>query len=444
MRFNSIKKALKTTLEQKLSPENVCFFFSILLNDNVENKTLLPCVLSRIERWFCLVLEEKKHLNLPLSTIKSICYNSNLKVSSELEVMSFLESWIKYDEMERSKFAKELIKTIRLPLLTTAALNQILYGENSFSKYAECKKFIKFIICVVKERVYWEDSVDFYNRNCNLGSSYMLYPSYTETKQEKYLYEMYNLEEANKANSIGLVKTDEVAKAALYSYGTIHILDSKSVKSYSVSTRKWSTLYRFSTPSHSYTACMFMGNIYILAVRGKTCIVINPKTKKLKKIPELNEERALASSSVFKGRIIVSGGRKQFIRHRSVEAYDPSTNKWSLIDSMKAPRCLHASISVRNKMFVVGGDGWGCEWFSSFSELFFDANFLSFGPAEELGSTQYAKLGVKSGSKVVVFRGGGVKAYVLDLEEEEWGEEFELDFLHQKRDKDCNIVVATY
>ena len=56
---------------------------------------------------------------------------------------------------------------------------------------------------------------------------------------------------------------------------------------------------------------------------------------------------------------------------KSVEAYDYYENKWTYLPDMIEERCFHASISIGNIMFVIGG--WGtspCEVFDSFSRKF--------------------------------------------------------------------------
>ena len=103
-------------------------------------------VLKHIQRWFCLLAENKQLLNLSFNSIKNVLSNSGLKLSSEIEVYNAAERWIKHDPNERIKFAVKLIKLVRLPLLSSAGLNLLLKTENSFTKCPESKEYLKRVI----------------------------------------------------------------------------------------------------------------------------------------------------------------------------------------------------------------------------------------------------------------------------------------------------------
>lgn len=60
------------------------------------------------------------------------------------------------------------------------------------------------------------------------------------------------------------------------------------------------------------------------------------------------------------GLIYAMGGFNGEIRMNSVERYDPTTNQWSLIESMNYVRSdAHASV-VDNKIYIIGSfnDMW--------------------------------------------------------------------------------------
>ena len=48
----------------------------------------------------------------------------------------------------------------------------------------------------------------------------------------------------------------------------------------------------------------------------------------------------------------MSGG---YYKGTSVETYDYYENKWTYLPDMIESRCDHASVSMGNKMFVIGG-----------------------------------------------------------------------------------------
>ena len=69
----------------------------------------------------------------------------------------------------------------------------------------------------------------------------------------------------------------------------------------------------------------------------------------------------------------MSGGwnSRRYYSMNSVEAYDYYENKWTYLPDMNEKRCDHTSVSMGNKMFVIGGyNTSNCEVFDGFSRRF--------------------------------------------------------------------------
>ena len=82
--------------------------------------------------------------------------------------------------------------------------------------------------------------------------------------------------------------------------------------------------------------------------------------------------RANAACAVFEGKILVSGGYISWNDLKLVEAYDHHENKWTCLPDMINERSHHGSVSMGNKMFVIGGVHCNntCEVFDSISRKF--------------------------------------------------------------------------
>ena len=97
-------------------------------------------------------------------------------------------------------------------------------------------------------------------------------------------------------------------------------------------------------------------------------------------IDYMNEERFYAASTVFEGKIVVTGGksdtsysrlRTREMKLSSVEAYDYYENKWTYLPDMNRGRYNHTSVSMANKMFVIGEfERSSFEMFDSYSRKF--------------------------------------------------------------------------
>ena len=127
-----------------------------------------------------------------------------------------------------------------------------------------------------------------------------------------------------------------------------------------------------------FCVCSFMQNIYVMG-GNKTvsrpygyiysscnaCMCYNVRTKTWTYIASMSESRHNASCAIFEGKIVVSGGRsfELFGRSsflRSVEMYCSFGNKWTKFPDMLGGRVDHGSVSMGNKLFVVGGLNLTC------------------------------------------------------------------------------------
>ena len=84
--------------------------------------------------------------------------------------------------------------------------------------------------------------------------------------------------------------------------------------------------------------------------------VYNPKTKMFENIAMMKQARAYATCSVFGGGIVVSGGlNNNGPDLNTVEIYDHCSNEWSRLPDMIEKRRNHASVSIKNKLYMIGG-----------------------------------------------------------------------------------------
>ena len=83
----------------------------------------------------------------------------------------------------------------------------------------------------------------------------------------------------------------------------------------------------------------------------------------------MNESRYNASSIVFEGKIVVSGGCNNRILN-TVEAYDNVANTWTNMPNMNKRRYYHKSVAVKNNFFIVGGNQKTCEVYDSITKMF--------------------------------------------------------------------------
>ena len=126
-----------------------------------------------------------------------------------------------------------------------------------------------------------------------------------------------------------------------------------------------------------FCVCSFMKKIYIIGgeynYKNKnilqeivnSCMCYDIKSNKWTYVGSLIKNRKHASCTVFKGRIVVTGGyltpsrlygNRVPYRINSTESYCFHEGMWTQFSAMLLGRADHGSVSIGNKLFVIGGD----------------------------------------------------------------------------------------
>ena len=137
------------------------------------------------------------------------------------------------------------------------------------------------------------------------------------------------------------------------------------VKKFCNKTKTW--LWRLQTglDFNSSLFSTFKQNIYVIYYDSK-CFTYNFENSKLTQLADMKQNRNDAACTVFEGKIVVTGGFS-----KSVEAYDHYEYEWAYLPDMIEEIEFNASVSMGNKMYVIGGmSTTNCEIFDSFSRKF--------------------------------------------------------------------------
>ena len=407
--LENTKKILKSQLMEKLTVENVCFFYEVF--KGFETK-----ILKYIARTFCVITNNNKYLHLSFESFIRVLSHSGLKISSELEVFYSGDKWINHDSTSRKKHAFDLIKTVRLPLLTPSVFNEISKGENSFSKHIQC---FSAYVDQIKNTPVDPGRADFQNRYCPQDSFFMLIRRKISIKLNRSSYVIYEFKGNKRTKTVGSVKHKilDLLFRPMIINETIYITSLSSIFVYSTNQKKLKEVTELPVWKHEYLSCAFMSNIYFFGLFKNSCTVFNIKAKKWKRLKNTINDRTLAACAVFGGNIVVSGGSSKTNELRSVEFYDHCANEWKRMPDMLQGRHSHASVSFKNKLFMLGGHGYqSSEAFDSFGKVFvyIKPSTIRFDRMDRFVGAQ----AVTVRNKVLLFK--KLNAAVLDVEREKW------------------------
>ena len=201
-----------------------------------------------------------------------------------------------------------------------------------------------------------------------------------------------------------------------------------SIEKYSSFSNSLKIIAHMPNERNNYCVCSFMGNAYVFGVYFKqetinSFLMFNTRGYSWKEVAEMNESRYNASSIVFEGKIVVSGGCNNRILN-TVEAYDNVANTWTNMPNMNKRRYYHKSVAVKNKFFIVGGNKKSCEVYDLISKKFvllkspYDC-FTNFNGY----NASYPDAVISIGSKFYVFHARKSACLIYGVESSTWADE---------------------
>ena len=127
-----------------MNVKNNFLYYTVAAIFNLSN--LAKTSMSYVERCFLMVAETNNFLQVDFALVKKILQSSNLHITSEFEVFHAINEWISYNTEERSNYAKDLLLTVQLPLLSDPALKYIMNETFNVSKVDESKRIINSVL----------------------------------------------------------------------------------------------------------------------------------------------------------------------------------------------------------------------------------------------------------------------------------------------------------
>ena len=385
-----------------------------------------------IERCFTTVICSTNFLELDFVLISRVLASSHLNIDSELQIYSAAEAWLSHNVNERGKYSTNVLLKTRLNLLSDHALKFLLSKNSSFHNNVEVVAKMKDVL---QNRKLGDE-----NKNKNLCKSRYCdqehfnmilcggydFSSHTEVKKVlsiniDRLNSFKILPELNKSqmcSSMVCIKDEVYVFGGIYGNND-HVM---SIEKYSAATNAWEKAGDFYDYRFRFSACSFMGNIYIVGGRDRnlsplsSCVKFDTKSRKWIEMAGMNLGRSDLACTVYDGKVVISGGSGDD-RFKSVEAYDHIADEWSYLPNMIESRFCHKSVAMKNKLFVIGGYSTEAgEVYDSISK-----NFVLLKPIPSF--LDFHSEVISIGNKVLVFQNMRNVVLIYDMENDSWSEE---------------------
>ena len=438
-------------LRKKISFKKVITYYQV--SNHFKSKNLDVRCFSYIKRLFTTISDDTNFLELEYNQVVKIISSSELVIDSQLEVVNAADSWIKYDFEKRSKYAKDLLLKVRLPVVSEQNLSYIAKMDMSFNKVDDCAALLKEIS---------QNNRNFYHAKLNgfYSNKYSSLNSFNIIVSGGSEYREYSSKRVNKVDcedfsvvkEIASMKSSRNDHKTVYCGGNIFVFGGfdennkfvKPVVKYSLTSNRWDNKWvqvaEMSDKRWSFCACSFMNQILLIG-GCKTSHTsrqnknfyhnyhqrndhfdltskLDTKSYEWSTVSKMNVERSDAAVAIFEGRVVVTGGQNNEGILRTVTSYNHLTDKWTSMPSMIEERFGHGSVANRNKLYVIGRinnfRNETCEVFDSFSN-----KFVALKSIQEHVCMGPIEVNI-FGSKLLILQSySSYSAYVFDLENEE-------------------------
>ena len=367
-----------------LTLENYYFYFK--LSKLLHLRHLKEYFYNLFLQHYLVKVEEKIFYELTYEDVANLVASSQLKVDSEIEVFNAVIDWIKYKEHERKQFIHELLKLVRLPLLTKELLVDAVQAHPLCFSSFKCKKIISTALKIKENKHICSPKSLLENRHysniLNNKRAMLIGGKDRATKDVRKfscLYEVDGLK-LKKCKTTSEMKNQRsncrtfVIGTKIYCFSggyTNGGLGLNSLEVYCTTSDCWKSLAPlegagFVATRKNFCGCAFMGKIYVFHrpydMRAyPTCSVYDPEFDRWEgRAGRMKVSRRHASCAVFDGKCAVVGGTENYTEMdgtRSVEVYDPHLDKWSCLPAkmLASMRLDPGVVSRGDKMFVIGG-----------------------------------------------------------------------------------------
>ena len=396
--------------------------------------SLSKIALCYTERCFAKVSETQNFLELHFNLVAKILASSELSVHSELEVFNAANNWLQHNSKERSKFAKQLLLKVRLPLLSDHALKYILNERSPFTEDNKCVDILKETLDS-KENLFRNKSSKYYkSRYCSQNKFNILICG-GDNNGFKAVSNVTQIDGSylNNVKVLPSTTNERSDSEAVWLKGEVYVfggLDDnyhsiKYVEKYSPATKTWNIVADMYDDRETFCSCAFMNKIFIIGgyayedgewTTTNTCLQFNTKDNNWKKVARMSQARDNAACTVFEGRIIISGGRDNNDELNTVESYDVVADEWSSMPNMTGVKSFHSLVVVRNKLFVIGCARDRSEIFENISKKFVG---LKSPPVTFVDVNK----AISIGSKIFVFQEYNASVLCYNVDTNEWSEE---------------------
>lgn len=367
LQVSAVKDACVEFLQERLHPNNCLGIMNFA--DTFNCQSLSQAADAYAVQNFKDVINSEEFLSLPFEEMAKLLAREDLNVRSEEQVYEAVMKWIKKDVEDRKVFLPNLLKNVRLVLLSPQYLCDRVCNDGLIRNSLACRDLIDEVknYFLLPERRMNYTGVYTKPRRCSEAAG-QIYAIGGLTSSGEALSTVEKLDLLNSTwyscNSMMTLRTRvgvAVLDGKLYALGGYDGNDRLStVEFFDPEEDVWCKTSSMNTRRSALGASTLNGNIFVSGgydghMSLHTVEFFNPETKHWRFTSPMTTLRSAAGMVTLGGKLFVAGGHNGLQIFNSVECFDPQLNTWTSMAAMQSRRCRVGVVAVDGCLYACGG-----------------------------------------------------------------------------------------
>ena len=406
-----LKTLASVFLKWKLTVENCVFNYYYA--DRYHCEELKRACRTAILSNFTAVMKTEDFPNLDINQVLEWVCSDDITVSSEEEVFEGIIKWVSYNRSDRESFLLDLLRHIRLRSIPHDFLLKKLVKEELITRNKDCLHYLLgsmesifiasdecltkaprnclkvqvegIFLCGGRKALCYLPHVNMWYKMANMTFEHQNH-AVVLNRQKVYIFSKQKTDSQSRVLEYYVPSTnlwcsfqsgfeyDEqfCSVSAVSSYSFLYVLtyagQNPYIYTYNIDTNNWNMLDNETFNRWGVCVVSQGHKIYLVGGTNTGDSVaagiakverFNPSDESFEEVAPLNEARHDAFGEAMNGKIYVAGGiqtRGQRSRLlNTCEVYDPSTNEWQLMASLRIPHHSASMVCFKGALYVIGG-----------------------------------------------------------------------------------------
>ena len=403
----SLKTMAGNVLKEAVSTENclVNYYFA----EKYECEELKEKCREVINSNFSVVMETEDFLNLDVKQVMEWVLSDDVIVNAEEDIFQGIVKWVSHNRSEREDYFLELLSQVRMTSVSQDfLLNQLPKEELVISNSRIGLKFVldamkrklsetdekaiqqprkcllihiegiflcggRKTLCYFPQKNMWHRMADtlFEHDHSTFIPAEFMHKIYifdagshkvdeSTAKVMEYLEDNNTWAAAQGAAASTAISHYTVLNGDLYTLSLTY--NKTEIHKYNAESNNWEGMESLAF-QHEYP-CIVTNEQFLYIIGGwNSCRTsrYDSSDKKWEELACINKERMSAFGAAMNGKIYIGGGTMTSWPagghnvHSSCEVYNPVTNEWQLMPSLKVPRCSASMVHFQGRLYVLGG-----------------------------------------------------------------------------------------